>query len=250
VLGYYRDEVLDVSDTVLRQTVVAWKTWSTSITPTARWSFHRAWWLEASATGDRTRYDDHSQDSRLGGGELRLGWRPTARIETRLTARKRWRSFDSRTQYNAAGFPRAGTRLKVAEREGEGRLILTWDEAEHWRTTTRARLMDYRDNGSGFFDYQEKGISQELEWMSDQWLVQIEGAAGRLDFDLQVVGLGSAPPPLLKDRYSAELRIERILSPRWTVFVGYTWERRRSNDELASYAVNEGLLGLRWSWVK
>lgn len=250
VMGYYRDEVMDVSDTVLRQSVVAWKMWGASVAPTVRWTFHRAWWLEASATGDRTRYDDHSEDSRLGAGELRLAWRPSARLETRLTARKRWRSFDSRTQYNAAGFPRPGTRLKVAEREGELRLSFTWDEAERWKTTTRARVMDYRDNGSGFFDYRDKGISQELEWKSDPWLVQIEGAASRLDFDVQLSGIGAAPPPLLKDRYSGEIRVERVLSSHWTVFAGYVWERRRSNEAIASYTMNEGLLGLRWSWVK
>jgi hypothetical protein len=249
LLGYYRDEVMDVSDTEVRRSIVAWKIWSGSVAPTLRWTFHRAWWLEASATGERTRYDDHSEDSRLGGGEVRLAWRPVARVEVRLTGRQRWRDFDSRVQYDLVGFPVADTRLKVAEREGELRLNLTWDKAEQWKTVTRANLMDYRDNGTGFFDYREKGVSQELEWKTDRWLARLEGRASRLDFDVQTTGLGFARP-LLKDRYSAEIRLERMLSSRWAVFAGYTWERRRSNEEISSYMVNEGLLGLRWSWVK
>jgi hypothetical protein len=40
------------------------------------------------------------------------------------------------------------------------------------------------------------------------------------------------------------------LSPQWGVFAAYKWERWRSNDRIASYVMNEGLLGLRWSWEK
>jgi hypothetical protein len=28
------------------------------------------------------------------------------------------------------------------------------------------------------------------------------------------------------------------------------WERNRSNEVIASYYLNEGLLGIRWSWEK
>jgi hypothetical protein len=47
-----------------------------------------------------------------------------------------------------------------------------------------------------------------------------------------------------------EVRLERKLSARWTLVANYSWERSRSNDAIASYTVNEGLLGARWSWDK
>jgi hypothetical protein len=250
LVGYFRDEVLDVSDTEVQRRVAAWKVWGGNVAPTLRWTFHRAWWLEATAMADRRKYDDHSNDSRLGLGELRLNWRPTERIDTRLSATRRWRDFDTRAQYNAAGREIIGSDLKIAEREAELRVDLTWDKAERWKTSSRASVLDYRDNGAGFFDYREKTLSQELEWKTRNWLTRIEGSAGRLDFDVQTVGLGFLPPPLVKDHFTAKLRLERTLSSRWTVFGGYAWERRRSNEPIESYAVNEGLLGLRWSWVK
>lgn len=250
VTGYYRDEVLDVSNTEVVRNVAAWKLWGASVAPAVHWTFHPAWSIEASATGDRRRYDDHSEDCRVGAGELRLTWRPASRVETRLTGTRRWRDFDSRAQYNATGFELPGTQLKIAEREAELRVDLSWDEAAHWKTSSRASVLDYRDNGSGFFNYKEKGVTQELEWKTAKWLARLEGTARRLDFAVQTVGLGLAPPPLVKDHFAAGLQLERTLSRRWTVFGGYTWERRRSNDRIVSYTVNEGLLGLRWSWEK
>ena len=248
--GYYSDRVWDVSDTDVERRIAAWKVIGGFVSPTVRWNFHRAWWIEVQPTLDRRTYDDHSQDSRMGAGEARLSWQPIRQVELRLTGARRWRSFDTRVQYNAAGRELPDTQLKVAEREGELRIDVSWDEAKHWNTSTRATLLYYRDNGSGFFDYHEKGISQELEWKRDPWLVRLEGEAGRLDFDLQTVGFGLAPPPLVKDQYAARFRVERMVSRRWTAFGGYTWERRRSNDRIQSYRVNEGLLGLRWSWEK
>ena len=71
-----------------------------------------------------------------------------------------------------------------------------------------------------------------------------------MEFDVQTVGLGIAPPARIKDEYNLEGRVERKLTDRWTIFAALTWERSRSNDRVASYRVNEGLLGVRWSWEK
>jgi hypothetical protein len=59
-----------------------------------------------------------------------------------------------------------------------------------------------------------------------------------------------APPARLKENSTVELRAERKLSARWTVYAEWNWERNRSNYELASYRTNECLLGAQWSWEK
>jgi hypothetical protein len=64
------------------------------------------------------------------------------------------------------------------------------------------------------------------------------------------VGFGLDPAARLRDEFSADVRVEHQWSERWTVFGQYAWERSRSNDRFASYVVNEGLLGVRWSWEK
>jgi hypothetical protein len=78
----------------------------------------------------------------------------------------------------------------------------------------------------------------------------VGGSASRIDFAVQKVGLGLEPASRLKDEFTADLHVERQLTKQWSVFGAYLWERSRSNETIASYSVNEGLLGVRWSWDK
>jgi len=251
VTGYYYDQVFDVSDTEVERLIAELKVKGVMIGPTVRWDFHPAWWIEAQAIAQRKRYDDHAYDGEIGEGITRLGWAHGGWLEVRLSGARRWRGFDSRTQYSApAGRELPGTVLKIAEREGEVRFDVTWDQASRWETSTRVSLLRYRDNGSGYFDYREQKVVQELEWDAAPWTVVLGGSASRVDFDLQTVGLGIEPPARLRDEFTGEFRVARKLSSRWTVFSAYTWERSRSNDPVACYIVNEGLLGVRWSWEK
>jgi hypothetical protein len=250
VTGYYYDQVFDVSDTEVERLVAELKVAGVMVGPMVRWDFHPSWWIEAQGIAQRKRYDDRAYDGEIGEGVMRLGWARGGRLEVQLSGAQRWRGFDRRAQYSSAGRELEGTALKIAEREGELRFDVTWDEAERWETSTRASWLDYRDNGSGYFNYREQKIAQELEWNSAPWTVRVGGSASRLDFDVQTVGLGIDPPFRLRDEFVGELHVGRKLNHRWTVFAGYTWERSRSNDPVASYVVNEGLLGLRWSWEK
>jgi hypothetical protein len=135
-------------------------------------------------------------------------------------------------------------------REAQLRFDIKWDTDERWRTTTRLSCFRYTDNGSGYFNYDQAKIAQELEWKNDAWVFRLGGTAARLKFDVQAIGFGVRRPFRFEEEFGGELDIERKLSNRWTVFCRYAWERNRSNEVIASYVVNEGLLGVRWSWEK
>ncbi|MGH7956452.1 MAG: hypothetical protein ACREH8_05515 [Opitutaceae bacterium] len=250
VTGYYYDQVFDVSDTEVERLVAELKVTGVMAGPLVRWDFHPAWWIEAQGVAQRKRYDDRANNGDIGEGAVRLGWARGGWFEARVSGAQRWRDFDFRSQYSAAGRELAGTALKISEREGELRFDVTWDQAARWQTCTRASVLAYRDNGSGYFNYREQKVAHELEWNVETWQVRIGGSASRVDFDVQTVGLGIDPPARLRDEFIGELHVGRKLNNRWTIFGGYTWERSRSNDPVASYQVNEGLLGMRWSWEK
>lgn len=250
VIGAYSDDVFDVSETEVDRTVAELETWSGRVAPAVRWDFSSRGWIEAQAGGERKRYAGGGNDARNGDGRLRVGWRLGRHVELQALGGRRWRNFDRRVQVTASGRERPDTHLKVQEREVEGRLETTWGADRNWRTSTRAGRMDYRDNGFHYFDYRRKRVSQDVEWKSARWLVRFEGSAERMTWDVQKIGVGVAPPARIKDGFGAELRVERTLSVRWAVVADYRWERNRSNDEVASYRVNEGLLGARWSWEK
>ena len=250
VTGYYYDQVFDVSDTDVDRRVAELKVRGGMIGPVARWDFLPTWSIEAQAVGQRKRYDDGANDGHIGEGVATLGWRRHDWLEVRVSGARRWRDYDRRTQYSAAGRELAGTTLKIAERDLEARFDVTWDTAAHWQTSTRVNRVHYGDNGSGYFNYREQKIGQDVEWRNDAWLVRIAGSASRVDFSVQTVGLGTEPPARITDDFTAGIHAERKLTSRWTVYGSYSWERSRSNDVFASYVVNEGLLGLRWSWEK
>ncbi len=248
--GYYYDQVFDASETELRRDVAALKVSGVMMAPTLRWDFMANTWLEAQAGGERKRYQDRVNDSTINDATLRLGRKLGQRVEVRAAASERRRHFDERTQYSFAGRELAGTELKVREREGELRLDWTIDQDGKWKSTTRLGWLSYVDNGSGYFNYTQKRVVQELDWKTGDWLLRFSGSAGRIDFKVQTVGVGVDLPFRLADDLAAQLKVERKLGERWTALAAYTWERRRSNDPISSYRMNEGLLGARWSWER
>lgn len=250
VIGSYADDVFDVSETEFERTVAELEVSTARVAPTLRWSYARRGWIEAQGVAERKWYADEGNDARNGEGRLRAGWRLGRRFEVQLGAARRWRNFEHRVQYTATGRARPGTQLKVAEREGEVRLVADWDGEGVWETTTRLQVMDYRDNYSGFFSYERGRVAQEVAWRRAPWLVRLEASAERTEWHVQTVGIGVAPPARHREGFEASLRMERAIGERWTAVAGYSWERARSNETIASYRVNEGVLGLRWTWEK
>ena len=249
--GYYQDQVFDVSDTDVQRIVAQLKVAGAIVGPTLRWAPLKWAWIEVRALGKRASYRNASfLNHHVGDGSVRLGWRPGTRFEASIAGMERGRDYDRHTQYSVSGRPLDGTHLKVTEREAELRFDVTWDAAGHWRTSTLGGSRDFHDNGSGYTNYRERKFEQDLDWESGAWLVHAEGEAKRLEYRVQTVGLGLNPPRRVREEFSAQLRVERKLGERWTLFSEINWERSRSNDPIASYNMNEGLLGVRWSWEK
>jgi len=245
--GYYDDQIFDVSDTDVRRLVAELKVRGATLGPSLHWDFFPSLWLEAEGFGKRERDRDGVLANRTADGALRFGWHHGERVELSVAGMERFRHYDYRKLFSSVGRELDDTYLKIREREGEVRLVIGWDAA--WKTTMRAGVLRYIDNGSGFFNYHQRGVTQEIEWERGRWSASAEASARRLAYDVQAIGYGS-PTPLVKDEFSTELRLARKLSARWSIFGEYTWERRRSNDPIAAYNVNEGLLGIRWNWEK
>ena len=249
-LGYYFDQIFDVSDTDVQRVVAELKVTGVTVGPTMRWAPVSWLWIEAQGTGKRETYHDGLNNSDIGEEAVWLGWRPCTRCEISVGGTGRRRDFDRRPQYSSEGRALDGTLLTIAEREGDLRFDVTWDAAARWKTTTQAGTLHYYDNGSGYFNYHQRKLEQTLEWTTDQWLVQLDGSARRLEFEVQTVGVGIYPPARIKEEFIAQLRVERKISSRWTAFAEYDWERSRSNDLIAAYQVRRELLGAKWSWEK
>lgn len=248
--GYYFDQIYDASDSEFQQLVTEVQTSGVRLGPKVRWSPRQFWWIEAQANGKRETYPNGIDNRSVRDATLRLGWRPGKRVEASIAGMESRRIYDRREQVSVSGRQLLGTFLQIAESEAEARLSLTMDRAGRWKTATKAAVLRYSDNGEGYLDYRREKLAQEIEWTAADWLVAVEGSVRRIEFAVQTVGFGVAPPPRIRDDVALNVRIERQISARWTAYVEYSWERNRSNDPLASYSMNEGLLGLRWNWEK
>lgn len=248
--GYYFDQIYDSSDSELQQLVTEVKTSGASVGPKVRWSPQPWGWIEGQANGKREIYPDGINNRSVRDVTLRLGWKPGKRVEASVAGTEVRRGYDRREQVSVSGRQLLGTVLRIAESEVEARLNVALGSAGQWKTVTRAALLRFSDNGEGYLDYRRSKLAQELEWTGGDWLVAVEGSVRRIEFAVQTVGFGIAPPPRIRDDVALSVRIERQLSTRWTAYAEYLWERNRSNDPLASYSMNEGLLGLRWNWEK
>ena len=247
--GIYSDEIYDVSDSDLVRAVVQQQrlagTGGAHLRLTPRpWIF-----CEVQGLGTRDRYDDHFDDAKLGEGAVRLGLDFREHVELSVGATERRRHYDQRVQYTLGGRPLSSL-LAISEREHDVKLETNWGEVNRWSTVTQFGELEYDDNSTGYFNYRRKFAAQKIEWRNALWRLAFSGAAKRSDYEFQTQGSGLEPPPRLKDYFEARLRLERKLGERWTLYAVYTWERSRSNDPLAEYRLNEGLLGARWSWEK
>lgn len=248
--GTYFHMINDVSDSTAQKVLNEIKVLGVSVGPRVRWTWRDRYWLETRGSVGRDTFHGGYQNRRSGEGTVQAGWRPGKRFELSIAGFALRRDYDTREQPSVSGRELAGTLLGVRENGGEVRVKATLDRAAHWTSDTRASVGRFSDNGSGYLDYRDQRIAHELEWTGGDWLVQQETSARRIEYGVQTIGFGIAPPPRVRDSYLARLRVERKLGPRWTVYAEYSWERNRSNDEIASYAMNEGLLGIRWNWEK
>lgn len=252
--GYYTDRVFDITNLETNRNAARLSVRGAMISPVVKWKFLTSWWVEAQGSSERKRYrDGGSNDGTVEEGAVRLGWTRGERFEAQLAGVRRRREYENRMLKTPAGREIRDTVLKISEQEFQGRVDIGWDKANRWRTTTTVSLLEYDDTGEGYYNYREKRVDHELEWTDERWLVRLTGTASRQDFVIQEVDSSDGSPirpKRLRDDFQATLHLERTLTSRWTALASYRWERTRSNDFFAGYRMNEGLLGLRWSWDK
>ena len=197
--AYFDDKVFDQSDTEVERLTAVLRVLGAMAGPTLRWDFHRSAWLEASSAAQRDVYADGSNDGWTKHAGLRVSASPWSGWELGFGVNSRWRDFDAREQYSASGRVLPGTALRTREDEGEARAGFKWGRDNAWRAGLRFSLLDYRDNGSGYFDRREFQAEPELEWERAGWRVRWRAPARRVELGVQTVGGGFNPAPRILD---------------------------------------------------
>jgi hypothetical protein len=243
--GFLQDTVIDLSETEAVRTVLAARVRGgfTSLAP--RFVLPGGLALEPLAQVKRVDYNQIPGDYDETRTGLRLEWKRTPSLALSAAWLEYRRRFDARQNYTAGGRALPGTHLRFWLRDGELKATTTWGTAGRWTAAAAVGRLANRDRASGFFDYDQKRLRAELEWRGAAWKIHFEGAAKRLDYLIQTVGAGTAPPPRITDSFDTRLRVERSLGPGWLLFAEHTWERSRSNEREFTYRANTALAGLQ-----
>ncbi len=246
--AYHVDQVVDVSTTEAEFDTAVLKMTGFTAGPSARWNFTPAWWIEAKGTGRKDHFEGGVDGYLEGEGLVRIGRGWKYGTELSLTGASRWRDHDSRPQYALGGRPLDGTRLKFRQNEVTVHLDWVADEKKRWRAKLTATAKENRDNGSGYFDFNERRLLAAVKWRSDPWEVDFSAGAAHFDFLHQLVGIGIAPETRRKNDYQASLAVTHRLTATLSLKASYEWENAVSNDDRSRFRINTGYLGLQWNW--
>jgi hypothetical protein len=133
--------------------------------------------------------------------------------------------------------------LALATQVAELAFTQTWDEKRRWQTVTAASFEAARDNGSGFFDYDQYRFSQRVRYRDEAWEITAQARFSSFAYSTQTVG--PADPALrCKTLISVSLRAERKLTKHLIVHAGYGWERSLSNLDFDDYQASTATAGL------
>jgi hypothetical protein len=237
--------VIDLSETEATRVVAPTRVRGGYLTGGTRVTLPAGFRFEPSVQLKRTDYRDYAGDYdevRSGG---RLEWRRSAALVLSAAWFEARRSYDERGEYTAGGRALAGTHLRFRQRDAEVKARTAWTAGGDWSLATTVGKLENRDRASGYFDYDQKRARLEIGWQRAAWHATLDADAKRVDYRVQTVGTGIAPPPRITDDYETTLRVEREVDSRWTVFAEHRWERSRSNEFEFRYRANTVLAGVQ-----
>lgn len=243
--GYLQDMVIDLSETEAMRVVAPTRVRGAYVTATPRIKLPAGFILEPMARVKRTDYREFpgDYDEAIGGG--RLEWRRGEALFVSVAAFEHRRRYAERAQYTAGGRALPGTRLRFQQRVGEAKIGGGWTAAGRWNVAATIGRLENRDEASGYFDYDQDRARVEAGWSAGLWRVSFDGETKRMEYLVQTVGAGIAPPSRIADDHDLALRVQREMNDNWIWFVEHRWERSRSNEVEFSYRANTALGGVQ-----
>lgn len=227
----YQHQVVDVSETeaVLTRMLVDGHTftlrpyWKHTLTP--------GWAVQVEAAGLRQLYGEDLSDYWEGAGRLSVIHNYGHRSEVLLGYQSKLIWYDSREESDAEGVAIPDTSLVYWQHEIGSQWRHHWDEARHWRTTTKLSYMFNQDNGSGYFDYNRVLFNQQLRWANPLWEIKGGVRAGWYYYTVKQIG----DEQLERSYVVLDVRIERRLGKHWLLYAVAEREWSMSNDPLEEY---------------
>jgi hypothetical protein len=244
---FYQNQVLDASLTDTNLSTVKAQGHNFRASPSVDRVLGQHYWAGLELGAERQLFSTPLQSYWQGGPKLILGRKWARRASLALSYSLQRRGYDHFEQIALDETPIPGTTVAFWIHRIELVWQREWDRARHWRSTTRLSYGLNRDNGPGFFDYEEYRLVEQLRYHAAPW--QFEGRVGvsHYDFDRQTVGLANLSRRQ-RTGLTLDLRGERKLVKSLKAFVDYQYERSWSNLSFDQYQVNAVTTGVDWEF--
>jgi hypothetical protein len=246
----YQDQVLDFSATEAETVIGQVQVFSFSTNP--EWNVAAGENLEVGISGlyRVDHFREGPDDFQDAGGRLRANYKfgLWADLDLRYTIFRR--DFATRVQYTAGGRPIVGTELQADQRRAEGRFNLKFDPDSDWAVKAKVGHLEYRDNGSGYFDYDRSRLGLELTWTPGPWRFFLSGSRGHYDYLLQTIFNEESGQieQREKDDFYGQFRIERTLNESFGWHFDGEAERSETNDFYGTYNAVAVFSGITWTF--
>lgn len=246
----YQDQVLDMSVTEAEPTIGQIQVFSFSVDPEWGVALTRDLGLAVVGLYRSDIFKAGPDDFQDAGGRVRLNYSPSFWGDFELRHSVFQRDFETRLQYTSGGRPIPDTELKVLERHTEGRFKFKFRPKARWTFDTKVGYLEYRDNGSGYFDYDRRRAGLEVVWTPGPWRVLVQGGISEYDFLSQIIYIEETDE--LEQREKEDLygqfRVERNLSDTLRWHFDLEAERSTTNEEYGTYNTYTVHSGVAWSF--
>jgi hypothetical protein len=242
----YQDLVTDVSTTDTN-TVLQVQGHAFGVRPFVKKELGQKFWVELRLSGARQFYREPLDDYWEPGPRLLFGWNLPKKSRLTLSYEFLDRIYDTRETFDLAGSSISGTHLTFQQHLVDLRFEKSWDEARHWRTTSRLGYGRIIDNGPGFFDYSVHRMNQTIGYYGKDWLMKGTGRLSYYQYDNQTL---STTDLALRRKTMLTLggRGEKQLTKSLRFFGEFENERSISNQAFDEYQVNTVSAGLEWEF--
>jgi hypothetical protein len=227
----YQHQVLDVSETEGVQARMLVDGHSYALRSHWKHTLRPGWAVQLEAAGLRQLYDGDLSDYWEAGGRWSLIRTYGHRSELSLGYQFKSLLYDSREEYTSDGAAIPGTSLIYWQNELGAQWRHHWDQARHWRTTSKFSYLFNRDNGAGYFDYDRVLFSQQLRWAAGGWEIKANARCGWYFYPVQQIG----NEDLERSYVALDFRVERRLGKHWLLYAVGEREWNASNDSLDQY---------------
>lgn len=243
----YQDQVLDMSAYESETYIGQVQVFSYNFDPVWEVSLTRDLTVALTGIARADRFRQGPDDFEDFGGRFGVGYRLGLWGELDLRYTALTRDFATRNQYTAGGRPLIGTSLSVDQRNAELRFKIGTGSSAQWKLRTKLAWLEYRDNGSGYFDYDRSTFGLELTWAPGPWRFTLGGDYHRYDYLIQTVWVGQLEKRKKDDIYG-NLRMERRLTESLRWHIEGTWESSDTNAAYGTYDAGNLFTGIDWTF--